>query len=74
MTFISAYKRSQLWILHSSALFSLRSDADERMGSEEEEKFGSDSASAIKYTLGFIVVLFVAVQAFFAVYNGYIID
>ena len=48
--------------------------ADERMGSEEEEKFGSDSASAIKYTLGFIVTLFVAVQAFFAVYNGYIID
>ena len=44
------------------------------MGSEEEEKFGSDSASAIKYTLGFIVTLFVAVQAFFAVYNGYIID
>ena len=30
------------------------------MGSEEEEKFGSDSASAIKYTLGFIVTLFVA--------------
>ena len=46
----------------------------EELGSEEEEKFGSDSASAIKYTLGFIVVLFVAVQAFFAVYNGYIID
>ena len=44
------------------------------MGSEEEEKFGSDSAIAIKYTLGFIIVLFVAVQAFFAVYNGYIID
>ena len=39
------------------------------MGSEEEEKFGSDSASAIKYTLGFIVTLFVAVQAFFSVYR-----
>ena len=44
------------------------------MGSEEEEKFGSDSASAITYTLGFIVLLFFGVQAFFAVYNGYIID
>ena len=74
-TFISAYKRSQPPILHtSSALSSLHRRRHERMGSEEEEKFGSDSASAIKYTLGFIVTLFVAVQAFFAVYNGYIID